>query len=284
MEFDRLFTISAFEGLRIMRAVISAVPDVTIEACPEALIAHSPQANQYDLTAAKELHALVAINAPHDNVMFYRECVLAVLMLKMPAFAKLMTLGRGRFIKRIKGDDYRDIRSVFREARLLDDPPSGADISWWDTVQGRVRLNFDQERLARARYAESLSIDFETAELARIGINRSPVWMAIEDNTVGYDVLSYRITATGERNLLIEVKSTIASPLRFIISRNEWNNADQVGDAYIFHVWDMDKNPPILHVRTVEQIRTHIPKDNDKGKWKSAEIPVGPSATVTVLL
>lgn len=275
MEFDRLFTISAFEGLRIMRAVIATVPEVTIEACPAAVIAHSPQAKSYDLDAAKELHSLVPSDASHDDVLFYRECILAVLLLKMPAFAKLMTLGRGRFIKRIKGNEYRDIRSVFREAKLLQDPPSGGNISWWDIVQGRVRLNFDQERLVRARYAESLSLEYEQNELTKLGITRAPVWMAIEDNTAGYDVLSYRPAAVDERNLLIEVKSTVASPLRFIITRNEWNNADQVGDAYLFHVWDMDKTPPILHVRTVEQIRPHIPADKEKGKWKTAEIPVG---------
>ncbi len=258
-----------------MRGVIATVPGVTIEACPAAVIAHSPQAKSYDLDAARELHFLVATDAPHENVLFYRECILAVLLLKMPAFAKLMTLGRGRFIKRIKGDDYRDIRSVFREAKLLEDPPSGADISWWDMIQGRVRLNFDQERLVRARYAESLTIDYEQNELAKLGIDRAPVWMAIDDNTVGYDVLSYRPTPTGETNLLIEVKSTVASPLRFIVTRNEWDNADQVGEAYLFHVWDMDKESPILHVRTVEQIRPHIPVDNEKGKWKTAEIPIG---------
>ncbi|CAB4327303.1 MULTISPECIES: DUF3883 domain-containing protein [unclassified Brucella] len=275
MDFDRLFTISAFEGLRQTRLVVATVPEVTIDACPDALIAYSPQARNYDLEAAMELHELVAAEAAYDNVFFYRECILAVLLLKMPAFAKLMTLGRGRFIKRIKGDDYRDIRSVFREAKLLEDSPSNDDIFWWDNVQGRVRFNFDQERLRRARYAESLSLASEKAELAKLGITKAPVWMAIDDNTVGYDVLSYRPTPTGESNLLIEVKSTIASPLRFIVTRNEWENADQIGQAYIFHMWDMDKSPPILHVRTVEQIRVHIPADNAKGRWKTAEIPVG---------
>jgi hypothetical protein len=275
VDFDRLFSISAFEGLRLMRAAIAAVPEVTLETCPSALIAHSPQARMYDLEAAKELHPLVAVEAPYDTVMFYRECILAVLLLKMPAFAKLMTLGRGRFIKRIKGSDYRDIRSVFREAKLLDDPPSSDDISWWDLVQGRVRLNFDQERLARARHAESLSIAHEQAELAKLGIKRAPIWMAIDDNTAGYDVLSYRLTAVGTTNLLIEVKSTIASPVRFYVSRNEWDNADQIGEAYVFHVWEMDKSPPVLHIRTVEQIRPHIPTDNENGKWTNAQIPIG---------
>ena len=99
--------------------------------------------------------------------------------------------------------------------------------------------------------------------------------MAIDNNTAGYDVLSFRPTAVGESNLLIEVKSTIASPLGFYVSRNEWDNADQIGEAYLFHVWDMDKNPPLLHIRSVEQIRPHIPSDNEKGKWTNARIPIG---------
>ena len=46
-------------------------------------------------------------------------------------------------------------------------------------------------------------------------------------------------------------------------------------DAYIFHIWDMAKNPPELHVRTVKQVAPHIPTDNEKGVWKNAEVPLG---------
>jgi len=275
VDFDRLFTISAFEGLRLLRNLIATVPAVKPEDCPSALLGYAPEASSYDLDAAMQLHSMVAVDAPHDTVAFYRECVLAVLLVKMPAFAKLMTLGRGRFIKRIKGDEYRDIRSVFREAKLLD-PPTAEDIQWWDTILGRVRLNFDQERLALARAAESLSLEYERSELRKLGIAEEPIWMALEDNTVGYDVLSHRLAEGGStKNLLVEVKSTIASPLRFIVSRNEWDVADQVGASYLFHVWDMTKTPPAHYIRTVEQVRPHVPVDNQKGKWKTAQIPLG---------
>lgn len=275
MEFERLFTISAFEGLRLMRSALANVPGMRMEDCPAAIIAHAPEAAGYDLVAAMHLHGVVTGDARHETVAFYRECIISVLLLKMPAFAKLMTRGRGRFIGSIQGDEYRDIQSVFREARVLDDPPTDEDVAWWDTIQGRVRLNTDQEFLARARVAEKLTLEYEAAELAKLGIDRSPVWMAIEDNFVGYDVLSYRNTGEGVQNLLIEVKSTVASPLRFIVTRNEWNNADKVGEAYLFYVWNLDRSPAELFIRTVAQVRPHIPEDNEKGKWKTAEIPVG---------
>jgi len=74
---------------------------------------------------------------------------------------------------------------------------------------------------------------------------------------------------------MIEVKSTVASPLRFIITRHEWDQASKIGSAYIFHVWDMAKAPPVLYERTSAQIASHIPADNEDGKWESVEILLG---------
>jgi hypothetical protein len=65
------------------------------------------------------------------------------------------------------------------------------------------------------------------------------------------------------------------SPLRFIVTRNEWEQAEKFGPAYLFQVWDMQKAPPVLYERTSEQVAAHIPSDNEKGKWKTAEIPLG---------
>ena len=272
VEFSRLFTISAFEGLRLIRLIQADNPNSTAADCASVLEGQTAQAVALDLAASVYLHEVVSPQAPADTVLFYRECVMAVMIGQMPTWAKLMTLGRGRFIKSLKGDEYRDIRSVFRESVLLEDPPTSADVRWWDILTARVRLNNNAERDIRSRLAEELSLNYEKDQLEQLSIDIEPRWMAIEDNTVGYDVLSYRRSHDSTANLLIEVKSTIASPMRFIVSRNEWNVADQAGDAYLFHVWDMTKESPILHIRTVEQVRPHIPQDNEKGKWKDAEI------------
>ena len=88
-------------------------------------------------------------------------------------------------------------------------------------------------------------------------------------------MLSYDLGEAGPIGRMIEVKSTTASPLRFIVTRNEWEQALKIGAAYIFHVWDMDKAPPILYERNSAEIAPHIPADNENGKWKTAEIPLG---------
>jgi hypothetical protein len=128
--------------------------------------------------------------------------------------------------------------------------------------------------MKRARLAEQLTLSRERELLRKSGIDRPPRWMAIEDNTVGYDVLSYTNGQFGLLNKLIEVKSTIASPLRFHVSRNEWEQAKQFGEAFVFHVWDLQSDPPILHERTVLQVLMHIPTDNEKGRWSNVLIPV----------
>lgn len=115
-------------------------------------------------------------------------------------------------------------------------------------------------------------VDYEARRMRARGLDRAPVWMSIEDNTAGYDIQSFDVGSEGPVARLIEVKSTIASPLRFLLSRNEWETAKKFGAAYHFHVWDLQG--PQLHERTVAEILPHIPTDNEKGKWSNAMIPI----------
>ncbi|WP_183664872.1 DUF3883 domain-containing protein [Phyllobacterium trifolii] len=52
-------------------------------------------------------------------------------------------------------------------------------------------------------------------------------------------ILSYDAGEEEPVARLIEVKSTIASPLRFFVTRNEWDTCQNMGVAYRFHVWDL---------------------------------------------
>ena len=87
-------------------------------------------------------------------------------------------------------------------------------------------------------------------------------------------LLSYDPGKPDPTNKLIEVKSTIASPLRFILTRREWDKAIEAGAAYCFHIWDLTQDPPVLHVRSVDSVAPHVPADVEKGKWRTLEIPV----------
>jgi hypothetical protein len=268
---------SAFEGLRLIRKESVRNPSFNIESVILLLYSLEPITKTLDIEASVYLHEKVAITAAHDGDEFYRECISALIVEELPGWAKLITLGRKRFIQKLSADEFRDVRSLFRQAQLLNDPATSEDIKWWDHVSGKVRLEGDRLKLERGRKAEQLTLEFETQRLLRLGIDTLPKWVAIEDNTAGYDVLSYEKGKFGLLNKLIEVKSTIASPLRFFITRNEWNQALEVGNAYIFHIWDLQPTIPVLHIKKASDIAPHIPKDNLKGKWTLAEIPVSVS-------
>tara|TARA_R110002051_G_scaffold2830_1_gene14764 strand:+ start:11605 stop:12231 length:627 start_codon:yes stop_codon:yes gene_type:complete len=206
-----------------------------------------------------------------DGMAFYQECIKVVVVQHQPLWAKAMRSGRKRFVQGLDFDD----QDVFRAAGLMSDPPDEDVVLWWDAVSGLARLITDAEKMNQGRQAELLTIQRERERLKAEGVDKEPEWPGLDNNFAGYDVLSYRLGAHGLINQMIEVKSTTASPLRFFVTRNEWSQAAKAGDAYIFHVWDMAKNPPELHVRTVEQVAQHIPTDNNKGQWSNATVPLG---------
>jgi len=273
--FERLFSMPAFEGLRVLRIQFEKRPNQDLGSAIEIVRKTDPNATSYDLEAALFLHRIVPKNSPPSGVEFYRVCLQSVLLIELPVWAKLMTLGRGRFMGRLKTEEFRDIRSLFRQARLLDDPPPQDVIAWWDDIQAHVRHQNDTTRLISARDAELLTLRREEELLRHAGISEPPRWIAIEDNTAGYDVLSYTPGKFGPLNKLVEVKSTVASPVRFYLTRNEWEQALDYETAYLFNIWDMTKSPPILYEKTVSDLTPHVPADHGKGRWQTVVISLG---------
>lgn len=268
---DRLLSLTAFEGLKTIRSYQDKHPDVDPLELFDIIAKVDSDGPTIDFEASSHLGLLVGADCPDDQLEFYQTCIKVVVLTRRPGWVAAMRTGRTRFINSLEQDD----RDVFEGAGLMENPPSMGTVNWWDDVVGNVNLQIVNEKMQQARKAESLTIDHEIEELKKKGIDKVPEWTGLDDNFAGYDVLSYEPGENGPVQKMIEVKSTTASPLRFILTRNEWNKANKVGEAYIFHVWDMQKDPALLYIRTVEQVRPHIPDDNEKGKWKNVEIPLG---------
>lgn len=267
---ERLFSLSAFEGLKIFRSYAEKQPNIPGSELIGLIEKLHPDGASLDLEAAAYLGGLVGPDCPMDGELFYQECIKVVVLRHQPLWAKAMRSGRKRFVQGLDPDD----QDVFRAAGLLLDPPNEGVVLWWDDVSGLARLISDAEKMNQGRQAELLTIELERSRLKKEGIEKEPEWPGLDNNYAGYDVLSYQLGEHGLKNQMIEVKSTTASPLRFIVTRNEWRKAKDAGEAYVFHIWDMVKTPPELHIRTVEQVAQHIPTDNKKGVWKNAEVPL----------
>ncbi len=268
---ERLFSLSCFEGLKLFRSYAVTQPDISTPELIELIENVDPDGASLDLEAGAYLGTIVGTNCPMDGNAFYQACIKGVVVEHQPLWAKAMRSGREKFVASLEHDE----QDVFKAAGLMGNPPSLEIVKWWDDVVGHARLIVDNEKMEQARIAEMLSIEHEGIRLNSLGINKQPEWPGLDNNYAGYDVLSFEKGEYGLDNIMIEVKSTVASPLRFYLSRNEWEQAQKAGASYLFHVWDMAKEPPVLYVRTVAQVAPNIPSDNEKGKWSNAVIPLG---------
>lgn len=267
---ERLFSLPCFEGLRLIRAYRTDHPDLPIPDLLALIESVEADAHSLDMEASVYLSELVEIDCPLDGYVFYQTCIKGVLRKHQPIWAKLMRQGRQRFVKKLDQND----QDIFAAAGLMENPTPLDVVTWWDSVSGYARLITDHEKMAQGRGAEILTLKHERERLKKIGIDQEPEWPGFDDNFAGYDVLSYDHGEGGIANRLIEVKSTTLSPMRFIVTRNEWNKAVQAADAYIFHIWDMNQDMPILHTRTVADVAPHIPTDSGKGTWTHTQVPV----------
>ena len=273
MSFEQVFTMPAFEGLREARRYAEKNGGSDFQSTIEIIAKVGVDSDTFDFEGAALLEEIVPQDTDPSGTSFYQHCIYASILHYEPTWMKNITLGRRRFTSKLK----KDQASLFRVAGLMASPPSMDVIDWWDELSAQVRFRRSAGNHERGRKAEELTIQFEQNYLQGIGISRPPEWIALEDNTAGYDVLSYKPSAYAPVNHLIEVKSTIASPLRFHVTRNEWKKAEDADDdAYEFYVWDLQKKPPQLHRLSASDIAPHIPTDNGSGKWEDVIVPVRP--------
>jgi Protein NO VEIN, C-terminal len=271
VEFSRTFSMSAFECVRQIR-LRRVVHTGSLQEIIEVIKTVDADGATLDFEAAVELDQILPHTCPiEDAVTFYRECIDVVIRNHRPIWVKTITVGRS-FVNKLQ----RDEQQCFEAAGLLEDPISDAIVAWWGRTSDMARMLNDGFFNEQGRAAEKLSLEHEAGRMARLGLPGSPKWMAVEDNRLGYDILSYDPGPVSPIARVLEVKSTIASPLRFFVTRNEWDVCQKMGSAYHFHIWDMKTG--VLHERTAAEIAPHIPTDQGRGRWSRVEIRVGATA------
>jgi len=122
-----------------------------------------------------------------------RHFLMAFIRWEQPWWLRLVPYGRDKLRSALDADGVQ----CFKSASLFDVVPSSEVVTWWDELAGLIRGSVDTEKMISAREAERLSLKFERDRLRSLGIDKDPVWVALDDNTLGYDILSYDLT--GER-------------------------------------------------------------------------------------
>src|SRR5689334_23307810 len=139
--FGRMFSPSAIEGLRTLRAFGSRFPSLK---SPELIrVVRGQVPDSYDYEAAQALDSLVHDGLDiRDSTSFYRACI-EQLLSRNQTWARLAGLGRKTFVFKLEVDQ----RKCFEFAGALADPPDQDIINWWDDLVGRLRQITDREKM-----------------------------------------------------------------------------------------------------------------------------------------
>jgi hypothetical protein len=272
VEIERLLRMSAITPLIELRRYLLKNAGLSVAEAVTALLEIDETFVASDHEAALELHGVLAPDLQfEDFTADLRKALAQVVTTLRPQWAKRVFLGRARFLSEMDRIDV-EVRQCFRTAGLLVDQPTDDVVGWWDRLCHDIRGIQNFENFVQGRTAEQKSLAYEKGRLRKLGVVLEPKWQAIEDNTLGYDILSFKTGGEFPTQLLIEVKSSSRNPPTIIVSRNEWERAKKAGDSYLFHIWDVRTDR--LYECGVDAIRPHMPVDKGSGEWTNVAVPI----------
>jgi hypothetical protein len=239
-------------------------PGSTFEAASNLCMRTNSEGTPHDYKSASQLHQwlppeIIDLDDPPEI-----RNMLKILIMKFDFYwANMFPLGREAVKALLTRNEYQ----VFRNAELFSALPSNEVVYWWDDLSAIYRkeqINND------FREAELKSLQLEREYLLRQDCPYEPVWVALDDNSLGYDIRSYRYVINEWLPYAIEVKSTSTSKIRFYLTRNEGNLAGRMGQLYSLHYWLPNLSEPIKF--SSSEILENIPINQGHGKWESALI------------
>lgn len=269
---DAYFRMSVIDGALAIRTHKRSYPDCTTEIAVRQLQNGPAGYASLDYTRAVQLGSEAgwdAIVIDGDRRAQLRASLLQLALRLRPFWARTAHFGRRRVLS-IVGDDQLQ---CLETAGVLAEPADEEAVKWWDTLAAASRAAEERRNLEIGREGERLTIAYERKRLAANGIPEEPKWVALDDNSLGYDVLSFnRGEGKALRNKYIEVKACAYSPLRFFLTRGEWEFAAAHRKEAAFHIWDLDTQK--VRELQVNEIAEHIPHDHGSGKWKNISIVI----------
>lgn len=263
----QLLSMSALSGFVALRRYLATHPHVEVADAVSAVRRMSADDAHHDYEAAIVWHTIV--DSDISTAGFPEMCRSAILSLvrsERPWWTRLAPLGRERLRAALNQNEVQ----CFSAAGLLSETPAPDVVTWWDALAHGARTDEVSGKLAQGREAERLTLAFERRRLERLGIPREPKWTAVDDNTAGYDVLSFDVGLVNPVNRLIEVKSCSREMIEIFVSRNEWETALASAPHYHFHVWHLPEQR--LIELSVDDVSRHIPINRGEGAWQSVGI------------
>ncbi len=166
--------------------------------------------------------------------------------------------------------DSIDIKQIFEELGLLVDVRM-MDIhakKWWSRMKSLQYALIQEKNAETGMAGEELSMKYEYKRTGKM-----PVQVSLESDSYGYDISSV-FSKKKKKKLRIEVKTSRDSweIARLHLTRNEFGTSRKHTDSYIFHLWDISEDTPLLLKVKVSEVVKHCPEDSGDGVWESVRI------------
>lgn len=266
-EFESVTRQSVFLGLVRLQELRRKYPETEDSELVRAAAAGTANDAAADVATAARLIDRLGLHGLEENATSMRRFLRKLLDDEQPRWAVAALRGR----QALQSAMPQSVTQCFSFARLFDAMPDPDAVTWWDDLVESQRSSDNHVLKDRGREGERLTVHYETERLSRLGVDARPRWVALDDEWLGYDVLSFDVSAEGRvTSRLIEVKACSTLPLRIFLTRNEWEKAIQAKDAFAIHVWHLPTQT--LRELTTNQVSEHIPTDAGQGKWDSVQI------------
>ncbi len=276
VHFEEFARISTFLGLVRLSELRVKYPGVQDAELIRVGAAGTAGQAAVDLTAAAKLIDVLQFSQLKEDSQSMRVFLSKLLDYDTPPWAMAVVRGRGTLQSLMPPA----VIQCFSLAKLFDLEPDIDAVLWWDRLADAQRVYENKKLKDIGRKGERLTIAYETKRLVELGIKDKPRWVSLDDEWLGYDILSFDIMPDGTiANRLIEVKACSGLPLRIFLTRNEWDRALQAKDAHRFHVWYLPAEK--LFELNWEHLSAHIPEDKGNGHWREISIQLKSSVEIS---
>lgn len=268
-----VFRISVIDGALHICERRVRYADVPLDGIVRQLLSGPSDVAGYDYRAALKLGSDVGWDAfcvVGSRQHRLRETLSELLQRIRPFWAQAAFRGRRHVVDSLSVDQIQ----CFEVAGLLASPASDDVVAWWDRIGRFFRNLYEESKAETGRAGERLTLEYERRRLIADRIERQPIWVAVDDEGRGFDVLSYRRHPDGNiGEVQIEVKASRYSPIEMYLTRPEWEYAQTHPETYLFHVWDLSTEE-LKEIR-VPEMGMNVPTDEGEGEWQSLRVTVG---------
>lgn len=267
---ESLMTMSSFEALYVLHEYRKKYTESSDQELVRLLKRYPDKCN-LDYRKAVELESVIGIDYEANFSDSLRNALKQIILQNRPSWMYAIVFGRKEVLNNLA--DMPNIRQCFKSAHLFDDEPAEGIIEWWDELSQLIRAEKDAKKVQTGREGEKLSYDYEKKRLLQLDIQESPKWVALDDNTVGYDIKSYNPSPYGLNNKLIEVKSCSTDNITIYLTRNEWNQAIKFQDNYFFHIWHLPTNT-LKYELSAKEMEPYILQNKENAEWQILKITI----------